>query len=300
MLGFFLIIGACVLWAIDTLIRYPLMQGGVDSFAIVFYEHLILSIIFLVVFFKYLPKLNRTKPVHILLFLFIGGVGSALSTLTFTQAFNYLNPSLVILLQKFQPVVAISLAHFVLKERIKKEFILWAIVCLTGALIISYQDIYNLIQSDERLSEMLIRPGAILGLLLVFFSVFGWGASTVFGKKLVQLGYQDEQIMAGRFLTGFLCLIPFIPFHHDLFTHTVDVYGKVSLMVFVSGLLAMYLYYHGLRKVSARACSIAELFFPFMAVIVNWLVLDATLSFQQLLGGAVLLMGSLVIQIKHY
>jgi drug/metabolite transporter (DMT)-like permease len=54
-----------------------------------------------------------------------------------------------------------------------------------------------------------------------------------------------------------------------LFKHSMDTYGKVTLMVLVSGLLAMYIYYQGLRKISARACTLAEMFFPFMAVIVN-------------------------------
>jgi hypothetical protein len=44
----------------------------------------------------------------------IGGVGSAIATVAFTESFQFLNPSLVILLQKMQPVVAITLAAIVL------------------------------------------------------------------------------------------------------------------------------------------------------------------------------------------
>ena len=73
----------------------------------------------------------------------------------------------------------------------------------------------------------------------------------------------------------------------------------ISLMVFVSGLLAMYLYYNGLKKMSARACSLTELFFPFFAVIVNWIYLDATLSVYQIAGGLILILGSVVIQMKR-
>lgn len=230
----------------------------------------------------------------------VGGVGSALSTLAFTQAFNYLNPSLVILLQKFQPVVAISLASLILKEKIQRPFILWAVVCLTGAILISFEDILSLSNSGKGVYELLFHSGSIKGYLLVCFSVCGWGASTVFGKKLLKVGYQDEQIMAGRFILGLLCLLPFLPMHSTLFSHSIDVFGKVSLMVLVSGLLAMYLYYHGLRKISARACSLTEMFFPFMAVIVNWMFLGATLTPVQILGGCLLLIGSVVIQLKQY
>ncbi len=301
MVGFFLVLAASALWAVDTLIRYPLLSSGVDSFAIVFYEHLILSVIFMVVFFKSLPKLWKTKPNHLFYFFIIGGVGSALSTLAFTRAFYFLNPSLVILLQKFQPLVAIILARFILQEKIQKLFIFWALICLFGALLISYEDILNLMNRETPFFEMLFEEGSLQGYALVFFSVVGWGSSTVFGKKLLKVGYQDEQILAGRFIFGFLCLLPLIPLHHQsLFIHSVNVYGKVSLMVLVSGLLAMYLYYHGLRKISARACSLTEMFFPFMAVIINWLFLGASLSPAQLLGGILLLIGSVIIQLKQY
>ena len=106
--------------------------------------------------------------------------------------------------------------------------------------------------------------------------------------------------MAGRFVMGFICLLPFVFLSESIFSHNIEVYGKVSLMVLVSGLLAMYLYYQGLRKLSARACSLTEMFFPFMAVLVNWLFLGASLSPVQLVGGGILLLGSLVIQLKRY
>lgn len=291
---------ACALWALDTLIRYPLIGEGVSPLTIVFYEHLILSLVFLTVFFKSIKRVWSAKTSHYFYFFIVGGVGSALATLAFTRAFVFLNPSLVILLQKFQPVVAIALASWVLGERIKKQFVFWAAISLAGAFLISYEDFVSLGQSTKSVSDILFYPGAAQGYALTIFSIVGWGAATVYGKKLAVEGYTNEQIMSGRFLTGLLALAPFVAFDPQLFTHTVETYGKISLMVFISGLLAMYLFYQGLRKISARACSLAEMFFPFMAVIVNWLFLDATLTPIQLAGGGILLLGSIIIQIKHY
>lgn len=300
MLGFFLILAACALWAVDTLVRYPLMGKLNNSFAIVFYEHLLLTIILLVISVKSWSKIKAIKISHLFYFLMIGGVGSAFATMAFTQAFSILNPSLVILLQKFQPVVAIILASIVLKEKIQKVFILWASVCLVGALLISFEDILNIVNSASSLEELLLHQKAMQGYLLVMFSIVGWGAATVFGKKLVTLGYGDDVILAGRFTMGFLCLLPFAFSDKSLFTHSMETYGSISLMVLISGLLGMYLYYQGLRKISARLCSLAEMFFPLMAVIVNWLFLEAVLTPVQILGGIILILGSLVIQIKRY
>jgi drug/metabolite transporter (DMT)-like permease len=52
----------------------------------------------------------------------------------------------VILLQKFQPVVAILLAWLVLKEPIPKPFLFWGFVCLIGALLISAPDIEKVLK----------------------------------------------------------------------------------------------------------------------------------------------------------
>lgn len=300
MTGFLLVVLACALWALDTLIRYPLMQQGISAVAVVFYEHFILTAIFSIVFFKSMKKIWHARTSHYFYFFIVGGVGSALATLSFTRAFIFLNPSLVILLQKFQPIFAIMLARMVLKEDVKRMFIFWASVCLCGAFFISYEDLLKLGNSGENIYQMLIKPGAFQGYILVAFSVIGWASATVYGKKLGKEGYTDIEIMTGRFIMGFLCLVPFATQANDIFTHSLEVYGKISLMVLVSGLLAMYLFYQGLRRISARACSLAEMFFPFMAVIVNWLFLDALLTPVQLLGGLLLLIGSLVIQLKRY
>ena len=55
--------------------------------------------------------------------------------MAFTESFHFLNPSLVILLQKLQPVVAILLAAIVLKEPITwNEPLGGAIVILGNAI----------------------------------------------------------------------------------------------------------------------------------------------------------------------
>lgn len=300
MLGILLIVSACALWAVDTLIRYPLLSSGVDAFSIVFYEHCFLSVLFLIIFFKSLPQVSRINRSDLMAFFCVGGLGSALATLSFTQAFKFLNPSHVILLQKFQPVVAIIMARYILKEKTVRAFWSWAIVCIIGAFLISYHDLERVYSQPSHLNQGLDKADSFIGYLYVLFAICGWGASTVFGKKLSKSGFHNEQIMAGRFLIGFLCLLPFVPFKTNLFTHSVDVYGKVSLMILLSGLLAMYLFYQGLKRLSARTCSLAEMFFPFMAVIVNWFFLGAKLSLIQILGGGILLLGSFVIQIRRY
>lgn len=298
MWGVFSILGASFLWAFDTLIRYPLINSGVDAISIVFYEHLLLTLFFLVLFNKQLKDFFKAKLTHYFYFFIVGSIGSAVATLAFTQAFRFLNPSLVILLQKLQPIVAILMAKAFLKEKLGSDFLLWALLALLGGIAVSYQDLMELTKISS--FEDITIQGSGLGYLLVTISIVGWGASTVFGKKLSTIGYGEKEIMAGRYFFGLLGVLPFVIISPSIFTHDVEVYSKISLMVLISGLFAMFLYYQGLKKVSAKNATLAEMSFPFFAIIVNWIFLDASLSIIQISGGILLMVSSIVIQIKRY
>jgi drug/metabolite transporter (DMT)-like permease len=141
---------------------------------------------------------------------------------------------------------------------------------------------------------------ALKGYGLVAISIFGWGATTVFGKRLSMLGFETKSIMGGRFLIGFLALIPFVEWNRNLIIPNGADYLRILVMVILSGAVAMWLYYQGLKRLSAKTTAIAEMFFPFFAIVANWIFLGKQLTEVQLIGGAILLVGSFVIQIKKY
>lgn len=300
MAGTFLVILACLFWGMDTLIRYPLVERGINPITIVFYEHVVLTLIFSLGLFPAIKRIGELKLADVFSFLVIGGIGSAIATVAFTQSFQILNPSLVILLQKFQPVVAIILSAIILKEEIKIQFLIWAAVCLIGGLLISAPDIgrfYDLMRSDL---GTVTSDNALHGYALVGVSILGWGATTVFGKRLSMVGFDTKSIMAGRFLTGLLVLIPFVQWNRSMILPQGEDYLRILIMVLISGALAMWLYYKGLQRLSAKTTAIAEMFFPFFAILVNWFFLGKQLTDWQLLGGGILMFGSLVIQLKKY
>lgn len=301
MLGIVFIILAGILWAIDTVVRYPLLFSGVSAERIVFMEHLFLSVIFLPLLLKDAKKIGTIKLSTIFYFIVIGVCGSAIGSLTFTKAFMLINPSLVILLQKLQPVIAISLASVTLGEKIKKEFVFWAAIALVGGLLISSTDIMpGLMQLNFTMG--LLSKKAVWGYTLAMIAVVSWGASTVYGKKLSLQGYDEIQIMGGRFVLGlvFMTFYLYSRFGGLSLDWNMATYGKILLMVFLSGLGGMYFYYKGLKMISARACALAEMFFPFSAVVINWVFLGAKLMPVQIVGAALLVISSSVIQIKKY
>ncbi|MDA0162442.1 EamA family transporter [Solirubrobacter ginsenosidimutans] len=64
--------------------------------------------------------------------------------------------------------------------------------------------------------------------------------------------------------------------------------GALIGLALVPGLIALLLYYHGLRAAPATAATIAELSFPLTALIVNAIAFGDRLSGTQLAGAALL------------
>lgn len=295
-LGFILI--ACFIWALDTLIRYPLLYKYNSSEIIVFGEHLFLAIIFAPTLFLARKKIVKMSAFEGLCFFMIGAMGSAVATLAFTKSFSLLNPSLVILLQKLQPFVAISLAYIILKEKITARFLVWALVALAGAGLISYQDIDKAIHLIQT-GKLSFDRSSLYGLCLALLSVVSWGSATVFGKFLMKKKWQEKEVMSIRFSVGLLAIIPFVITSGKGLFFPLELWGKVSLLALISGVFGMYFYYRGLGLVSAKVCTIAEMSFPFFAVIINWVVLGQKLTLVQLIGGGLLLLSSTMLQLAN-
>ena len=128
-----------------------------------------------------------------------------------------------------------------------------------------------------------------------FFSViaaFAFGSSTVFGKRIVN--HLDFKSTAGlRFAVTAVLMLIYSLFTGDLFKiNTVGAvyWGYLALIVFTSGAAAMFIYYYGLKRVTASASTILELFWPFSAVILDYFINHNVLSWAQIAAASVLLL----------
>ena len=298
MKGFLLVILACFLWATDTLFRYPLLSGNLTATNLVFLEHSLLLIVSIIVVIQSHRIFWAAKLSDLFYFFLLGAFGSAFATVAFTKAFTLINPSIVILLQKLQPLWAIFFAHLWLKESLSKKFLLWSVVGLVGTFLISYPSIAKGLSQVDAWSDLFMKE-SWLGLALSLFAVLSWGSATVIGKKLSTQNYGPKEIMAARFLMGWLALLPFQTAFANVEFKT-SLLGNLFMMVLLSGILGMYSYYNGLKRISAKLCALAELFFPFAAVIVNWIFLGQGLEAVEIAGGAVLITAVTIIQWKNY
>ena len=211
--------------------------------------------------------------------------GGALGTTFFTKALfltGFKDISVVLLLQKLQPIFAILLAAVFLRERFPARFYIYAALALVGGYLVAFKD-------PLALTVVTRTPLIIAGFSVL--AAFAWGSSTTFGKySLKNINY--GLLAALRF--GFTILIMLVLVGKDI-TRVPSVgaeqWKTLLIIVFSSGAVAMYLYYYGLKRVTASLSSLCELAWPFSAVILDYVINKSVLSPTQYLGG-ILLVGS--------
>jgi drug/metabolite transporter (DMT)-like permease len=275
-----LVVLGSILWGTDSVFRRPLSQE-LSPVTIVFLEHLILCLLlfpFLGGIRALLGRLNR-KHVAALLFISIGG--SVVATSIFTYGIKYGNPSVVVLLQKTQPVFAVLLARLFLGEKPKAWFWLCLVPALAGAALVSLPDWKAGVRFGV---QARLSIAAALGAACL------WGSSTVFGRYVV-LRLPALKLTALRLLTA-LPLLTILFFVQPPAQRAIPVRGSLIAlllaMALFSSLAGLVLYYRGLQETRASVASVAEAAFPLTAVIMNWLVLGIGLAPPQMVGATLL------------
>ena len=276
------IITAALLWAFDGLIRQHLYS--LPPITIIFFEHLIGLIILLPFIFKYALQTRLTKREWWLLVL-IAILSGLFGTLWFTTALGkvqYITISVVFLLQKLQPIFAITTAGIFLKEQMDKRYIKWAIIAIVSAYFVTFKDGYV---------NWATGSGTVVAALYALGAAFAWGSSTTFSKML--LGKVDFKVSTFyRFLITLIVALPVL----SLFGKTNNVlaipnasqFGFLTLIALSTGMVALLIYYRGLAKTSVHISTILELTFPFIAIILDMIVNKTMLSLSQWVAAFVL------------
>jgi drug/metabolite transporter (DMT)-like permease len=284
--GVALVAAGAALWGVDGALRAPLVDDGGEpwsTWTIVLYEHVLLVALAGPFLLLHRDRLRGLSASAWLAALVIAWGGSALATLAFTSAFRDGNPNVVILLQKTQPLFAITAAALVLRERPRPRFALYLVPAGLGAYLLVLGDAW-------RTPGEALAGGAGRAALLALLAAALWGAGTALGRRaLHEVG--PVTLAALRFTLA-LPLLAALAAAESALAPPGGAPGadwvRLPLIALLPGLVAMLLYYRGLRSTPASVATLAELAFPAAALLVNYLALDATISRTQLVGFAVL------------
>lgn len=282
------IIIAAALWGLDGIVLRPSLYT-LPVPLVVFIESTIVAILLTPFFIKNVELLKKLKFKDWLSFLGVAIFGGAIGTMAITKALfyvNFVNLSIVVLIQKLQPLFAISLAAVLLKERLKREFFLWAGISIFGAYLMTFG--LNL----PRLDTGDKTPIAALFSLIAAIS---FGSSTVFSKRaLKNVGFGMGTYL--RFLISSIVMIILVMSLgeiHSINNVTNRQWLVFFLIAFTTGGPAIFLYYYGLKSTPASISAICELSFPLTAVLLEYFVHGNVLNLIQWIGVILLLWGIL-------
>jgi len=290
--GALAIILAAWLWSLDGVFIRPKFYV-LPAALVVLLEHALGFLVLSPFIFLGWSKIKLLKSKEWAAIGWVAFFGGALGTIMITKAFfaaldGEVTFATVVLLQKLQPIFALIMARLILGERLKRSFYAWALIAIVAAYFLAFG------KTGLRLGEINLLHNAA-GYAAI--AAFAFGSSTVFGKRIVNhLDFKSTAAL--RFgLTGLLVLV-YALLIGDLFKLAAVTGGHwqyLILIVFTSGAAAMFLYYYGLKRVTASAATILELFWPFSAIILDYFINRNILSPAQLVASLVLLLAFLKI-----
>ncbi|MCW0215862.1 MAG: DMT family transporter [Pseudonocardia sp.] len=264
---------AAALWGTDGVLRSPL-AGALPAATIVFWEHVV-PVILLIPFVPAAVRAFRRASVRDRVALLVIGLGSsALATTLFTAAFALGDPVTPLVLQKLQPLVAIAGAALLLGERLRPAFWLFAVPALVGAWLMAFPDPFD-VEVRAAGAALLSVGAAVL-----------WGFGTVLGRMVSEnLASRDVTVL--RFVIGLAGAVVVLAVQGAPVAVTGAQVLPLLLLAIFPGLVALVLYYVGLRSTAASRATLAELAFPATATVLGVAVLGTSLSVTQWTGLAV-------------
>jgi drug/metabolite transporter (DMT)-like permease len=280
-----LVIIAASLWGIDGIVLRPALYS-LPVPLVVLVESGIVAILLSPLLIKQFNAVKKLTKKDWISFAGVGLLGGAIGTMSITKALfyvNFVNLSVVILIQKLQPVFALGLAALILKERLPKIFFLWAASAIIGAYLMTF---------GIALPNFSTGDKTLIAAALSLVAAISFGSSTVFSKlALKNVGFELGTYL--RFLISAAIMFVIAAGYGDIaeidrisFTQ----WGVFLLIAFTTGGAAIFLYYYGLKKISASVATICELAFPLTAVVLDYFVRGTILNSIQWLGVAVLIL----------
>lgn len=284
LLGFgpIFIILAAFLWSLDGLLRRSLYV--LPPTIIVFYEHLIGFLLLVPFLIPHIKTVASIKPKVWGAFVWITLLSSILGTLFYTAALgkvNFIQFSVVVLLQQLQPLFVVFFAWLILKEKPKGNYPLLFILALIGAYMVSFPNLIVNLQKNS---------GEVIAVLLAVGAAFSWGSSTAFSRYAL---LRVPSILATGLRFGLasvlgLGFVYLLGNQQSLTALNSNQWLTLLAIALSTGMVALAIYYYGLKNTPAHISAICELTWPLSAVVIDYVYFHKTLTITQIAGALLL------------
>ncbi len=214
----------------------------------------------------------------------VGGMGLGLYQVLWSLGLNLTSPSNSALILSTQPLLGLVYLDLFKKEPVRRYEYVGMLLALVGVAFVILKPTARLHFSLETL------PGDLLTLAAgfcaaIFFSVL----SKPLLKTYSPLRLMSHCMIIGSAVLWIAFLISFQPFvWSQVWTST---WWSMGYAVLFSGMLGHVLWYEGLGRVGVTKSMVYLYFIPMWAVLFNILLMGEKISFQQILGGVLIVLG---------
>ncbi len=274
---------SAIMWGFDGVVLTPRLNN-LDVIWVVFVLHAFPFLLMNTFMFRQYRNMAKFLKQDYILFFLVALFGGAIGTIAIVKALflvDFHQLSVVVLLQKLQPIFAIILAAILLKEKIKKQFIIWASLAIVSSFFLTFGLSIPQISMDDK---------TVQAALYALLAAFSFGSSTVFSKKIL---LNHNFITATFFRYGFTSLLLLILVLATGQTIQFELTTEVNWIYFIiigitTGSCAIFIYYYGLRRVKAIIATISELLFPVSAILFDYIFNGSVLSPVQIISAAIM------------
>jgi drug/metabolite transporter (DMT)-like permease len=275
---------SAIFWGFDGIVLTPRLYN-LNVGYVVFILHALPFVVMNFVLFKEYQHLKKFTTSDFIYLGLVALFGGAIGTMAIVHALflvNFEKLTIVVLLQKLQPVFGIALATIILKERLGRYYLIWASIAIIGGYFLTFG--FNLPN---------IKTGAntIFAASFALLAAFSFGSSTVFSKKILnKITFRTATFYRYGFTAIIMFFVVLFSGHLGDFKETTRLNWIIFVVIgLTTGSGAIFLYYFGLTRVKAIIATICELFFPISAIVFDYIFNDATLSTIQWISAAVMI-----------
>jgi len=278
------------LWGTESAWRIPL-NDLFDARVIVFWEHVLILLMFLPILIPQLSELRRINAPTWGYLLFSGFAGSAVGTIFFTLALKNGNPTVVNVILNIQPIISTLGAFLLFGDRLTPRFFLYAGIAILAGIFLS-------VEHPTLIGVSFAQAGLNLGTGYALVCALFWGLSTVAGRG-VMVGMSLRLASSLRIVVGLVCMTLILFVYGKLNAaslwpvtaqaHAGTAIGALILLASISGGIPLLIYFEGLRLTRASTAGYFEMMQTLAAVCITWGFFHATLRAHQIVAALVLM-----------
>lgn len=219
-----------------------------------------------------LKGLGRELPL-----LLVSGMAMGINWILLFEAYKYTTVAISTLSYYFAPVIVTVVCPFLFKEKLTKKQILCFIMSTLGlALVIGITDLGR--GGNDTLGVLFGLGAAVFYATVILLNKFIRGVAGIHRTFL-------------QFLAAILILVPYVTVQGSVSLGGLDSLGWICLLIvgLVHTGITYCLYFSSLKELPGQEAAILSYIDPLVAVIIGVAVLGEPLSWQQLVGGGLIL-----------